>query len=131
MTGRPLWSAECIGPHGVVVARIAFSTPEHPRHLSTCERLAAWPMRRMTRPDRPIRACRQQAFGQFGYLTVPLHADLAIKEKALARTTPATTQPDQYHPPDQLLAFFGSPLIMPTFQPPVRPLPAAPPARSA
>ena len=30
-------------------------------------------MRRMTRPDRPIRACRQQAFGQFGYLTVPLH----------------------------------------------------------
>jgi len=33
------------------------------------------------------------------------YADLAIKEKALARTTPATTQPDQYHPPDQLLAF--------------------------
>ena len=29
-------------------------------------------MRRMTRPDRPIRACRQQAFGQFCYLTVPL-----------------------------------------------------------
>ena len=25
----------------MVVARIAFSTPEHPRHLSTCERLAA------------------------------------------------------------------------------------------
>ena len=62
-------------------------------------------MRRMTRPDRPICACRRQAFGQFGYLTVPLHADLAIKEKALAMTTPATTQPDQYHPPDQLLAF--------------------------
>ena len=37
---------------------------------------------------------------------MPLHADLAIKEKALARTTPATTQPDQYHPPDQLLAFW-------------------------
>ena len=36
---------------------------------------------------------------------MPLHADLAIKEKALAMTTPATTQPDQYHPPDQLLAF--------------------------
>ena len=56
----------------------------------------------MTRPDRPIRTCRQQAFGQFGYLTVPLHAGLAIKEKALARTTPATTQPDKY----QLLAFW-------------------------
>jgi hypothetical protein len=26
----------------------------------------------MTRPDHPIRACRQQAFGQFRYLTVPL-----------------------------------------------------------
>jgi integrase/recombinase XerD len=34
-----------------------------------------------------------------------LHADLAIKEKALARTTPATAQPGRYHPPDQLLAF--------------------------
>jgi hypothetical protein len=25
----------------------------------------SWPMRRRARPDRPIRACRQQAFGQF------------------------------------------------------------------
>ena len=30
-----------LGPHGVVVARITFSTSEHPRHLSTGERLAS------------------------------------------------------------------------------------------
>jgi integrase/recombinase XerD len=34
-----------------------------------------------------------------------LHADLAIKERALARTAPPGTKPGRYHPPDQLLAF--------------------------
>ena len=34
-----------------------------------------------------------------------LHADLALKEKALARTTPPDTKPGRYRPPDQLLAF--------------------------
>lgn len=34
-----------------------------------------------------------------------LHADLAIKEHALARTTPAHTMPGRYRPPDTLLAF--------------------------
>jgi integrase/recombinase XerD len=34
-----------------------------------------------------------------------LHAHLGIKEKALARTTPAHTEPGRYHPPDALLAF--------------------------
>ncbi len=34
-----------------------------------------------------------------------LHADLALKEQALARTTPANTKPGRYHPPDKLLAF--------------------------
>jgi len=34
-----------------------------------------------------------------------LHADLALKEKALARTTPTGTKPGRYKPPDQLLAF--------------------------
>jgi integrase/recombinase XerD len=37
-----------------------------------------------------------------------LHADLALKEKALARTTPANTKPGRYQPPDQLLAFLES-----------------------
>ena len=37
-----------------------------------------------------------------------LHADLAIKEKALARTTPPDTTPGRYKPPDQLLAFLES-----------------------
>ena len=31
--------------------------------------------------------------------------DLALKEKALARTTPPDTRPGRYQPPDQLLAF--------------------------
>lgn len=34
-----------------------------------------------------------------------LHADLAIKERALARTTPANIKPGRYRPPDTLMAF--------------------------
>jgi integrase/recombinase XerD len=34
-----------------------------------------------------------------------LHADMAIKEAALARTTPPNTPPGRYRPPDTLLAF--------------------------
>jgi integrase/recombinase XerD len=34
-----------------------------------------------------------------------LHADLATKEKALARTTPVTAKPGRYRPTDHLLAF--------------------------
>ena len=34
-----------------------------------------------------------------------LHADLTLKEQALARTTPPNTKPGRYRPPDQLLAF--------------------------
>jgi site-specific recombinase XerD len=39
---------------------------------------------------------------------VYLHADLELKEKALAKTTPANTKPGRYKPPDQLLAFLES-----------------------
>jgi site-specific recombinase XerD len=39
---------------------------------------------------------------------VYLHADLALKERALARTTPPDTAPGRYRPPDQLLAFLES-----------------------
>jgi site-specific recombinase XerD len=34
-----------------------------------------------------------------------LHADLALKEQAIARTTPPDTRPGRYKPPDTLLAF--------------------------
>ena len=34
-----------------------------------------------------------------------LHADLALKEKALARIAPPNTTPGRYRPPDTLLAF--------------------------
>ena len=37
-----------------------------------------------------------------------LHADLKLKEKALARTPPPDTRPGRYKPPDQLLAFLES-----------------------
>ena len=36
-----------------------------------------------------------------------LHADLAIKERALARTAPTGTTPGRYRPPDSLLAFLA------------------------
>jgi site-specific recombinase XerD len=34
-----------------------------------------------------------------------IHADLALKERALARTAPADTPPGRYRPPDTLIAF--------------------------
>jgi integrase/recombinase XerD len=37
-----------------------------------------------------------------------LHADLAIKEKALDRTTPPNTKPGRYQPPDHILAFLDA-----------------------
>jgi len=36
---------------------------------------------------------------------VYVHADLALKERALARTTPAGAAPGRYRPPDTLIAF--------------------------
>jgi site-specific recombinase XerD len=37
-----------------------------------------------------------------------VHADITIKEKALALTTPANARPGRYHPPDKVLAFLES-----------------------
>ena len=37
-----------------------------------------------------------------------LHADLTIKERALARTTPPGVKPGRYQPPDKTLAFLNS-----------------------
>lgn len=37
--------------------------------------------------------------------SIYLHADLSIKERALARTRPIDAQPGRYRPPDALLAF--------------------------
>ncbi len=34
-----------------------------------------------------------------------IHADISIKEKALALTTPTTAKPGRYHPTDKILAF--------------------------
>src|ERR1039458_2628987 len=46
-----------------------------------------------------------------------LHADLAIKQRALDRVTPPNGRPGRYRPPDRLLAFLedlSADLIMPT-----------------
>ncbi len=37
-----------------------------------------------------------------------LHADMSIKERALACTAPLHTKPGHYRPSDQLLAFLDS-----------------------
>jgi len=37
-----------------------------------------------------------------------MHADLTIKERALALTTPASVEPGRYKPPDATLAFLES-----------------------
>lgn len=42
---------------------------------------------------------------QIATTQIYLHADLELKERALARTSPANTPPGRYRPPDKLLAF--------------------------
>ncbi len=37
-----------------------------------------------------------------------VHADITLKERALALTTPATVKPGRYHPPDKILTFLES-----------------------
>jgi integrase/recombinase XerD len=37
-----------------------------------------------------------------------LHADLTLKERALARTAPPNSTPGRYQPPDTTLAFLTS-----------------------
>jgi site-specific recombinase XerD len=37
-----------------------------------------------------------------------LHADMALKERALARTTPHGAPPGRYHPPDHLIEFLSN-----------------------
>ena len=37
--------------------------------------------------------------------SIYLHADMALKERALARTTPVKTRAGRYRPTDELLAF--------------------------
>lgn len=37
--------------------------------------------------------------------SIYIHADMSLKERALARTTPANTKPGRYRPSDQLLRF--------------------------
>lgn len=49
-----------------------------------------------------------QAFRQFQYPTSPEHADMTIKEQALARVQPHSTSPGRYRPPDTLLAFLDN-----------------------
>jgi integrase/recombinase XerD len=43
--------------------------------------------------------------GHEGVETTQMHADLTLKERALARTTPIGAAPGRYRPPDELLAF--------------------------
>jgi integrase/recombinase XerD len=42
-------------------------------------------------------------------VTIYLHAHLALKERALARTRPSDTAPGRYRPPDRIMAFLESP----------------------
>ena len=42
-----------------------------------------------------------------------MHADMRLKEKALARVTPTSSRPGRYRPDDALLSFLESALIMP------------------
>jgi hypothetical protein len=61
----------------------------------------------MSRPDHPSHVPRP-GIRTVLISDVPLHADPALKEQAIARTTPLGTKPGRYRPPDTLLAFLES-----------------------
>ena len=65
------------------------------------------------------------AFGQLEYPTPPLQADMALKQRALDRTTPPASVPGRYKPPDQLLAFLEA-LRLCRYPRPGHPRPPAP-----
>jgi hypothetical protein len=46
-----------------------------------------------------------------------LHADLELKEKALAKTQPTNAQPGRYQPPDSLLTWLEALLLCRPHQP--------------
>ena len=43
-----------------------------------------------------------------------MHADMAIKQRALDRMTPPDVPPGRYQPPDELIVLLGEPVTMPT-----------------
>ena len=47
-------------------------------------------------------------FRQFRYPPSPEHADMSIKEQALARVQQPGTSPGRYRAPDSLLAFLDN-----------------------
>jgi hypothetical protein len=53
----------------------------------------------------PITERRRASRGRFTASQMYLHADLAVKERALARTKPLDSKPGRYRPPDALLRF--------------------------
>jgi integrase-like protein len=53
-----------------------------------------------------------------------LHADMSIKERALARLTPLSAKPGRYRPPDSLLAFLENLRLSRTREHPTPPEPA-------
>jgi integrase/recombinase XerD len=72
--------------------------------------LRAWLTERAGHPDEPLFPSRTGRALWLGHEQVEttqiyLHADMALKEAALARTTPPNTAPGRYRPPDTILAF--------------------------
>jgi hypothetical protein len=66
-------------------------------------------LRSLSSGDQPPGSYRFEADAAATALTqIYLHVDLALKERALARTAPPNTAPGRYRPPDQLLAFLES-----------------------
>jgi len=70
-------------------------------------------------------------FRQFQYPTSPEHADLALKEKALARTAPLEAIPGRYQPTDTHHDLPRQPVTMPTCCTETAPPTAPPSGRSA
>ena len=91
---------------------VAMSTPLARQSIAAVWRLCGTPHNRHTAAMRPLQAGVDISVVALwlGHESVQstqvyLHADLALKEQALARTTPLGTAPGRYHPPDKLLAF--------------------------
>ena len=78
--------------------------PHPPPRAAPQLRHGTAPGRRRHLRDRPLARPRRTSDPPHAYL----HADITIKERALARTTPNGAKPGRYRPPDTLLAFLES-----------------------
>ncbi len=104
-TGEKISDADFAGPpgHHARLARICPSLHDKPASPHTLRHTAAMQLLHAGVDTTIIALWLGQE--QINTTAIYLHADLTLKERAIARTAPPNTSPGRYRAPDALLAF--------------------------